>query len=73
METLFVVLSLIVWRGQTKKSGHSKGSSQFHWYWWVCTLIKYTSFLSIKNVKIVLRIWGKLKGIKVVEVNGPLN
>ena len=34
---------------------------------------KYTSFLSVKNVKIVLRIWGKLKGIKVVEVNGPLN
>ena len=49
--------------GQVKKFGHFEGSSQFHRYWQIFTLIKYSSSLCVKNVRSVLRIWG----------NAPLN
>ena len=49
--------------GQVKKFGHFEGSSQFHSYWQIFTLIKYSSSLCVKNVRSVLRIWG----------NAPLN
>ena len=37
---------------QEKKSGHSKVlCSQIHCYWWISTLLKYFSFLGVKNVR----------------------
>ena len=50
-----------------KKSGH-KGSSHFHCYWQIPTLIKYTSFYGVKNVRSVC----KIIEIKVTEINALL-
>ena len=37
---------------QKKESGHSKVlCSQIHCYWWISTLLKYFSFLGVKNVR----------------------
>ena len=55
--------------GQAKKSGHFEGSSQFHCYWRISTLIKSSSFSSIKNVRSVSRIWGPNDKKKVAEIN----
>ena len=37
----------------------TSNSSQFHCCWRISTLIKYSSFLGVKNVRSVLRIWGQ--------------
>ena len=55
-------------RDQAKKSGHN-GSSQFHCYWQISTLIKYPSFLGVKNVRSLCKIFE----IKVTEINALLN
>ena len=54
--------------GQAKKSGHFEGSSQFHCYWRISTLIKSSSFSSIKNVRSVSRIWAPNDRKKVAEI-----
>ena len=54
-ETLFVVLSLNVKRRNLATSS----SSQFYCCWGIFTLIKYSSFLGLENVRSVLRIWGQ--------------
>ena len=46
-------------RSQVKKSGYFKGSSQFHHYWQISTLPKYSPFFGVKNLKSVSRIGGK--------------
>ena len=51
-----------------RKSGH-EGSSQFHCYWQISTLIKYSSFLGVKNVRSVY----KIIEIEVMEINALLN
>ena len=47
-------------RSQVKKSGYFKGSSQFNRYWQISTLLKYSPFFGVKNLKSVLRIGGKM-------------
>ena len=54
-ETLFVVLSLNVKRRNLATSS----SSQSYCCWRIFTLIKYSSFLGLENVRSVLRIWGQ--------------
>ena len=49
-----------------------EGSSQFHCYWRISALIKSSSFLSIKNVRSVSRIWGPNDKKKVAEINSLL-
>ena len=58
MERLFLVLSLNkeYKGGQVKKSGHFEGSTQFHWYFQISTLIKYFLSSGVNNVKTVSRI-----------------
>ena len=51
-------------RSQVKKSGYFKGSSQFHHYWQISILPKYSPFFGVKNLKSVSRIGGKM-----MEVN----
>ena len=51
-------------RSQVKKSGYFKGSSQFNRYWQISTLLKYSPFFGVKNLKSVSRIGGKM-----MEVN----
>ena len=53
----------------------AKGSSQFHCYQWIFTLIKYSSLLGVKNIRSVLRIWGQNNGnySNVAKINAPLN
>ena len=51
-------------RSQVKKSGYFKGSSQFHRYWQISTLLQYSPFFGVKNLKSVSRIGGKM-----MEVN----
>ena len=38
-----------VQRASSENSGHIEGSLQLHCYCWVSTLIKYSSFLGVKN------------------------
>ena len=40
-----------VQRVSSENSGHFEGSLQLHCYWWVSTLMKYSSFLGVKNVR----------------------
>ena len=55
---------------QEKKSGHSKVLfSQIHCYWWISTLLKYFSFLGVKNV----RGTSKIMKIKVTKINFTLH
>ena len=35
-------------RSQVKKSGYFKGSSQFHRYWQISTLLKYSPFFGVR-------------------------
>ena len=43
-------------------------SSWFHCCWWISTLIKYPSFLGVKNVRSVLELGVKNMEIKVVKI-----
>ena len=76
METLFVVLSPSTYQGgQAKKSGYFEGSSEFHRYKWISTLIKYISSLDVKNQKCSTVYWefrAKIMEIKVAEINAPI-
>ena len=58
-----------VQRASSENSGLFEGSLQLHCYWWVSTLIKCSSFLGVKNVRVVL----KIMKIKVAGINFPLN
>ena len=37
-------------------------TSQFHWLWWISTVIKYSSLLAVKNVTNVSMIWSQNNG-----------
>ena len=55
---------------QKKESGHSKVlCSQIHCYWWISTLLKYFSFLGVKNVRGA----SKIMKIKVTKINFTLH
>ena len=58
-----------VQRASSENSGHIEGSLQLHCYCWVSTLIKYSSFLGVKNVRGI----PKIMKIKVAGINSPLN
>ena len=62
MEIFFVVISLTYEGGQGMKSGHFKGSSKFHCYWWISTLIEQSSFFGVRclNVRSVSKIMEKV-------------
>ena len=41
---------------QAEKTGQFEGFSQFHCNWWISTLIKYSSFLGVKNARSISKI-----------------
>ena len=75
-KTLFVALSLHVPRGSSEEIQPLRGSSQFHCYKWISTLIKYISSLDVKNQKyftVYREFRATIMKIKVAEINAPIN